>query len=252
MTDAEIFHEAIVTPRDAFVPLPDLRIVDRPGWRQLVTPSFRDGGFNEVALAVLAPGEADRVIDETIAEYRALGIRFRWVVAPDSSPPDLADRLARRGLASHEVWAMAKRLEPGNDTQASEHVHVEPVDEATLETYVRVMAEGWNVDPAPLVAAQRLALATGTRHSFLARVDGEPAATTSYAAFPRSAYLIGGVTLPRFRKRGCYRALVAARLADALARGIPLATSHARATTSGPLLERLGFHTVATFPSFSG
>lgn len=251
MTELEIFHEAIVTPRSAFVPLPELRVVERPGWLQLVTPSFRQGGFNEVAFAALAADEADAIIDATIAEYRALGIKFRWVVSPDSAPPDLAERLARRGLERHAVWAMAKQLD-ASDARTDRGIVVERMDASTIDTYTRVMAEGWSIDPAPLLEAHRLGVASDRDRYFVARVDGEPAATASYVAFPRSAYLLGGVTLPRFRQRGCYRALVAARLADARARGITLATTHARAATSGPLLERLGFHTVAAFSSFTG
>jgi GNAT superfamily N-acetyltransferase len=58
--------------------------------------------------------------------------------------------------------------------------------------------------------------------------------------------------LPRFRGRGLYRALVGARLADARARGIALATAHAREETSAPLLEKMGFETVCRFPVFHG
>jgi GNAT superfamily N-acetyltransferase len=87
---------------------------------------------------------------------------------------------------------------------------------------------------------------------FLARWDGEPAAIASYVTFPRSAYLLGGFVLPRFRGRGLYRALIQARLADACARGIALATSHAREATSAPILERLGFATICRFPRCFG
>jgi predicted acetyltransferase len=59
------------------------------------------------------------------------------------------------------------------------------------------------------------------------------------------------VVLPAFRRRGLYRALVASRLGYAAERGIPFVTSHARASTSAPLLERLGFETVCEFQLFS-
>ncbi|HZI05184.1 MAG TPA: GNAT family N-acetyltransferase, partial [Archangium sp.] len=62
---------------------------------------------------------------------------------------------------------------------------------------------------------------------------------------------LGGVVLPAFRGRGLYRALVTARLRYAAEREIPFATSHARANTSAPLLERLGFETLCRFPVFS-
>jgi len=116
------------------------------------------------------------------------------------------------------------------------------------------MARGWSLDPAPIAAIHALILAAPDRrqHLFLASCDGEPAATASYVAFPRSAYLIGGVVLPAFRGRGLYRALVAARLAHARARGLTLATSHAREHTSAPILERMGFETICRFPMYFG
>lgn len=40
MSDEAIFEEVIVAPRKAFPPLPDLRVIDRPGWLQIVTPSI--------------------------------------------------------------------------------------------------------------------------------------------------------------------------------------------------------------------
>jgi len=55
---------------------------------------------------------------------------------------------------------------------------------------------------------------------------------------------MGGVVLPAYRGRGLYRALVAARLGHALARGLELATSQAQAATSAPLLEHFGFRAV--------
>jgi GNAT superfamily N-acetyltransferase len=77
-----------------------------------------------------------------------------------------------------------------------------------------------------------------------------PAATASYFAFPRSAHLLGGVVLPQHRGSGLYRALVAARLGHARARGISLATTHARESSSAPILERLGFATICRFQRY--
>jgi GNAT superfamily N-acetyltransferase len=87
---------------------------------------------------------------------------------------------------------------------------------------------------------------------FVALVDGEPAGAAGYVAYARSAYLLGGVVLPTFRRRGIYRTLVHARLADAAARGIPLATSHARDQTSAPILARMGFQPICRTVNLRG
>ena len=56
--------------------------------------------------------------------------------------------------------------------------------------------------------------------------------------------LFGGATLPAARGRGAYRALVAARAAEAEKRGTPTLVTHA-GQMSRPILERLGFEPVA-------
>jgi GNAT superfamily N-acetyltransferase len=86
----------------------------------------------------------------------------------------------------------------------------------------------------------------------MASYDGKPAAVASYMAFARSAYLIGGVVLPEFRGKGLYRALVASRLRDAATRRLSLATSHAMADTSAPLLLRMGFVEVCRYAVYRG
>ncbi|HYO65694.1 MAG TPA: hypothetical protein VEU33_06390, partial [Archangium sp.] len=81
-TRAERLREVLETARRAFIPLPDTQVIERPGWLQLITPSLRQGGLNEVAYSALDEKEADAVIDETLEQYRRLGLRFRWSVGP--------------------------------------------------------------------------------------------------------------------------------------------------------------------------
>lgn len=247
-----LFHEVVVAPRRAHVPLPDTQVIDRPDWMQLVTPSLRDGGLNEVALAVLDEAEADAVIDRTIEGYRALGIRFRWSVGPDSRPLDLAERLARRGLERSETRGMFRSTSAVEDVEPTA-ITVEEVDLEGEPDFTQAMAEGWAMDSAPLARFHRAVLERSDSpvRLFLARWEGEPAGTAGQACFERSAYLMGGVVLPAFRGRGVYRALVASRLRDAASRGLSLATSHARSETSAPILERMGFSTLCTWPMFS-
>lgn len=249
---SERLREVLETPRRAFIPLQDTQVIERPGWLQLITPSLRQGGLNEVALSVLDEKDADSVIDETLEAYRRLGLRFRWSVGPDSRPVDLAERLARRGLRGTEVRGMIRGT-GAIPLDAEGNITVEEVDERTVTEFSRVMAEGWGMDSAPIEAFNRFVLAWPDRRHrlFLARYQGTAAGTAGCVVFERSVYLLGGVVLPAFRRRGLYRALVASRLRYAAERGIPFVTSHARASTSAPLLERLGFETVCVLQHFS-
>jgi GNAT superfamily N-acetyltransferase len=188
---------------------------------------------------------------QPIAEYRGLGLKFRWSVGPGSAPADLGERLARRGLVASWGRGMARSTSapPQADDPA---IRIVEVDATTIDAFSQVTARGWDLELTPTAElhAQILAAPGRKQHLFLAYHRGEPAATASYFAFPRSAYLLGGVVLPQHRGRGLYRALVAARLGHAQARGISLATTHARESSSAPILERLGFATICRFPRY--
>jgi len=268
-SDDAVLREILEGPRRALVALPDLRRIERPGWFQIVTPSFRDGGFNGVECSSLGEAEADAIIDATLAQYRDLGLKFRWSVLPESTPKDLGARLERRGLTKSMARAMFARTSAADVSFDAEtgpihpDVAVEEVDESTVDTFTRLMAIGWNVEAGPLEKAHRIIFSEPHRKQrlFLARYRGHEAAVASYviceptpnssSAPPSgSAYLLGGLVLPEFRGRGLYRALVSARLRDVRARGVLLVTTQARETTSAPILERMGFRTACRFANY--
>lgn len=252
LSEQEVFDEVFVTTRRAFPPLPDLRVIERPGWLQIITPSVKTGGLNEVLFSALDEPGADAAIDAAIAGYRGLGLRFRWNVDPTSAPADLGERLARRGLVAS--WAHGMARSTSAPPAADPAIEVVEVDATTLAAFADVTATGWSADPAVLAAVHARILATPGRrqHMFLAYHRGEPAATASYVAFARSAYLLGGLVLARHRGHGLYRALIAARLDHARARGLELATSHAREASSAPILEHLGFTSIGRFAKYIG
>ncbi len=149
LTADEIRHEVVMVPRRAWLPIPDLRVVERPGWLQIITPSMSRGN-NEVVHAELSDADADAVIEQTIAEYEALGLRWRWRVGPGSTPADLAERLERRGFLRHDVAALAR------DTAglpAVPGIDVERVDERTVGEYTATFSRGWDFDPSIIAAA---------------------------------------------------------------------------------------------------
>jgi GNAT superfamily N-acetyltransferase len=77
---------------------------------------------------------------------------------------------------------------------------------------------------------------------------GETIACTAWAVFyPDSDFvaLLGGTTLPDWRGRGLYRAILAARASEAVARGFRLLHVDA-SPSSAPILRRCGFHEITT------
>ena len=76
--------------------------------------------------------------------------------------------------------------------------------------------------------------------TFLAYVDGEPIAAGDMVLLPFAGFLSGATTLPDYRGRGAFRALVRARWDEAVRRGTPALTVGA-GKMSRPILERIGF-----------
>jgi GNAT superfamily N-acetyltransferase len=247
VTTIELLDEVIVAPRRAFPKLPDLQVIERPGWLQIVTPSIRTGGLNEVIYSLLDERTANATIDSAIATYRELGLKFRWNAGPGSGPADLGDRLELRGLVPGAGRGMAR------STDGADHVDgVVAIDDKTVDDYTHVMATGWSADRAALRSLHRHLLSDHRQCLFVGYSAGEPVAAASYVAFARSAFMMGAVVLPSYRGRGLYRVLVQARLAHARSRGIALATTHASEATSAPILEKLGFATVCRFQMYFG
>jgi len=247
LSPEERLDAAIQAPVGRELHRPDTRVVRRDGWLQVITPSASRGLLNEVTFSRLTSGEADRVIEETIAEYRAAGQPTKWYVGPWSEPSDLGDRLARRGFSRVDGRGMGCPTDrvlapvPG--------VVVEEIGEATLEPYLTTAIAAWSMGDDQLEAerlAHRAALAAAPRTAwfFGARLGDEMVGTAGIFGRDRSGYLVGGVVLPHARGRGVYRALVAARLAFLDARGVSYAVTHAREATSAPRLEHLGFETL--------
>jgi GNAT superfamily N-acetyltransferase len=245
----ELVDEVMVRPRSAFVVFPGVTCIDRPDWHQITTPSLKDGGLNGVSLAVLAEADVDRVIDETIAGYEAEGIAFRWTVGPHSRPSDLGPRLEKRGLKAVRVAGMAGTFagETGDPD-----IEVEVVGPDTLDEFNDLMMRGWNMQSTVLCDynAHVLRESPAVNPFFIARIAGQGVGVASYHAFASSIYLVGGVVLPGFRKRGVYRTLVRARQEHANQSGISLATCHAMMESSAPVLAKLGFQRVCEFTSY--
>ncbi len=244
MTPQEIRDEALAAMARAYFPMPGQRVIARPDWFQVITPSIHHGTLNGIERAVIRD-DVDATIDRAISDYRSIGCKFRWTVPPRSAPNDLGERLERRGLVRREIVAMA-RVSGGRFDEVA-GVTVERVTRETLDAFVGVMSSGWGGDTGEVRAQYEAGFDHQAMH--LARIDGEPAGGATTHVFARTAYLRGGVVLPQFRGRGVYRALVIARIA-ACERSV--VTSAAFAPTSAPILARMGFTEVARYFAYRG
>jgi hypothetical protein len=228
-------------------------IVDREGWYQIITPGSKNPQRNMVLFSNVPDSDADAVIEETIAQYRSIDASLRWCVGPPTRPFDFGDRLRRRGFVETDVRGMACVPERFVASEVADVV-VERIGLEEANVYADTMVIGWHTADAP-PSSEEFAMARedqlwalsqpGERiQSFLARYKGEPAGSAGFILRGDMAYLVGGNVLPALRKRGIYRALVAARMARLRELGIGYAATQAREATSAPILEKLGFTSV--------
>jgi GNAT superfamily N-acetyltransferase len=123
---------------------------------------------------------------------------------------------------------------------------------ADYTTWWEVMFEGFGMpeeerDATRATLGERWAATADdpSRWSYLALVEGVPVAEGSVRRTVHGPlWLAGGATLPSFRGRGIYRALVRARWDDAVRLGAGALVVMANVDTSYPILERLGFRAV--------
>jgi hypothetical protein len=203
---------------------------DAPGWN--VAQRFR-----------FEPDELEEVRAEIHGHVRERGRRAcSWEVGTHARPRDLVERLHALGLVDDEPTSVAVGMvldRPPAPAPAGVEVRRVETDDEWFEAE-QIAAVAFEMKEAP---RRRRYVPDPGNTIYLAYVDGRPVARGSAAFGERGATLFGGSTLPEARGRGAYRALVAARWEDAVARGTPVLVTQA-GPMSRPILARLGFREV--------
>jgi Fe2+ transport system protein FeoA len=199
-------------------------------------------GWNVAQRFRLAADEVEDVRAEIHEHLRAKG-RFgcTWEVGTHATPPDLVDRLLALGLVDDEPTPLAVGMvlteAPAHAPADVEVRRAETGEERLAAERIAAIAFGSPVPTEPPTERDP------QNPVYLAFVDGRPVARGSASFGEHAVSLFGGSTLPEARGRGAYRALVAARWDDAVARGTPVLVTQA-SPMSRPILARLGFREV--------
>lgn len=240
------------------VPAPGIEVIATQRYVISLQPDFPIPGPNSVSFVRCRPGETDDVIREVQETVRSWRLPLMWTLDPETEPANFAERLAAHGVLpdprAPRCDVMALPVDTTLEIPSIEGLEIcdALVDLQTFRTADAVASEAFGGVVPPndpeVVAAQdrrRLnGLAAGNRRHLLARIQGEPAGASGMNLHPPAGALInGGAVLARFRGRGIYRAMVAARLGMAREAGVAgLAVWGAH--TSAPILARLGFQVV--------
>jgi ribosomal protein S18 acetylase RimI-like enzyme len=204
----------------------------------------------------LTDSSADPVIAAQVDFYSRRGQPFEWKLYSYDQPPDLAARLVAAGFAQEEEEALmvAEAAAVAQDVDAPDGIRLEPVtDAAGVDRFIAVSGQVFGRDEWRRRASLLARLAAGPEIAVLVlAVAGDQAVSSARIEFvpgTEFAGLWGGGTLPQYRKRGIYRALVAYRARLAVSRGYKYLQVDASGE-SRPILERVGFAELARTTPF--
>lgn len=208
-------------------------------------------GSNGVGGARWTAEEADARIDEIMEHFRGQKAGFRWFVGPLDTPPDLAARLERHGLAlAGSVGVMVRQGLNASEIPHNPELEIERVtgwDDRAFDDLMRIMGETFHMT-AQQVAERRVGILERMRNpkfndedfTYLVRLEGKAAAYGRIVLKGGLAYLGGAGTMPEFRNRKVYSTLLRHRLQEAHARGYFVAMIHA-GPMSRRVVEKYGF-----------
>ena len=197
---------------------------------------------------------ADAAIAHEIERFKGLG-EFEWKYYSYDTPADLPDRLRAAGFVPEETETLliGEVAKLPHDSPLPDGVELREVtDEAGVAAMARVNEEGFD-EPAGDAFMRRVLeeIHDGRTRMVIAYAGDRPVSMGRLEFYENSDFggLFGGATVPDWRGRGIFRAVVAQRTAWAAERGVRYLQTDA-SDDSRPILERLGFIPVGTTTPF--
>ena len=231
--------------------------IEYPGERREVTPRVirlidEANQRGTLIYSWLDQTNADETIRAEVEYFQRLGLadNFEWKLFDYDQPADLKDRLVAHGFvpeAPDAVLILDLEAIPAQLLQPVTH-HVRRItDPAGLADVSSVHRVVWNEEQWYVNwLASMLRDHPDGMSMYVAYVDGVPASSARIDFPVHSAFagLWGGSTLPEYRQRGLYTALVAIRAQEAIQRGYRYLTIDA-SPMSRAVLGKFGFQFMA-------
>ncbi|MFF2141536.1 GNAT family N-acetyltransferase [Kitasatospora sp. NPDC058190] len=235
--------------RDAQADGPGVR-VERDG--AVVRQVGGEHDWNGIVWSGLDEAGADAAIAAQVRYFTELGLEFEWKTYAHDRPADLGRRLLAAGFTAEpdEALMIARIADLPTDPALPEGVRLEAVtDPAGVDLMVAVHEQAFGRE----FPALRERMLDSLRHDsetvlmVLAMAGDQPVSEARMELTPGTGFagLWGGGTVPGWRGRGIYRALVAHRARLAADLGYEYLQVDA-SDQSRPILERLGFARLST------
>jgi GNAT superfamily N-acetyltransferase len=212
----------------------------------------QDGpGGSGVLWSDLDPGTAGEVIAAQVAFFGGRDEEFEWKLYSYDRPADLAERLLGAGFVPEDAEALmvAEVSQVPRPAELPAGIRLERLTDASgIDRLTEVHQRVFGKDESGLRAALLAQLGTAPEITgmVLAMAGDEAVSAARIEFVPGADFagLWGGGTLPAWRGRGIYRALVAYRADLAAERGYRYLQVDA-SPDSRPILERIGFSCLA-------
>jgi GNAT superfamily N-acetyltransferase len=222
-----------------------------------VVRSFTSGsGWAGIAWSDLDESSVDAVIAEQLVRFKGRGA-FEWKQYSYDLPTDLPARLVGAGFVPGppESLMVAEIADLELVAPPPSGVRLEQVTGGEgVQRFVELGEAVFGGNHAPQGAALRRGMSTDPpQSSAVVAMSGDTAVAAARLEFYLDtdfAGLWGGATLPAWRSRGIYRALVAHRATEARDRGFRYLQVDA-SPESRPILDRLGFAQLAVTTPFT-
>uniref|UniRef100_A0AAU2VDT1 GNAT family N-acetyltransferase n=1 Tax=Streptomyces sp. NBC_00003 TaxID=2903608 RepID=A0AAU2VDT1_9ACTN len=204
--------------------------------------------WNGILWSDLTAATADAEIAAQARHFASLGNECEWKLYAHDCPADLGQRLRAAGFEAEpeETVMVARVADLPLDVEPADGITLRPVTDAAgadLMTYVHDRA--FDNDSSARVRERLLAQfaeAPDTVTAVVAMAGDVPVSAARMDFHPGTEFasLWGGGTLPEWRGKGIYRALIAYRTRIAAERGYRYLQVDA-SDQSRPILQRLGF-----------
>ncbi len=224
--------------------------VERHITKEIIRETYPQLDLRWVIYSNLTDANAEQVVRAEIEDAKANQQSFEWKVYSHDTPSNLKDILTRYGFeADEEESIMVLDLEDkppilSHDVPTTIR-RVTSTDE--IDDMIRMQQVVWDEDLSYLGNELKYTfeMHPDNLSLYVAIVDEQIVSNAwiRYTNKSQFASLWGGSTLPDYRKRGFYSALLAIRAQEARERSKRFLTVDA-SPMSRPILERFGFHEI--------
>lgn len=218
--EAAAFRDLFAAAPPGFAAALGLEIREMAGATLLLAPGIPDEMFNRViGLGVEYPA-SERALDAVIDAFRQAGARKWWLhLTPAAEPLALRDWIFARGFTPPRRRAWAKMLHScAPPPEVDCELQVRRAKPAEWEAVAEAICVAFGMPPAWVLWFSALAAQPRWR-AYAVFEDARVVGGGFLYAEGRNAWLGAGGVRPEARKRHGHRALMALRIADAMAAG---------------------------------